>query len=136
VAIVLDASVTLAWCFRDEPSDYAERVLASLADEQAFAPSIWLLEVTNALLVAERRGRLSEADVVQVRDILTKLAIQVDESQMDEVLGQTLHLAREQGLSVYDASYLRLAMREGLPLATQDQRLRLAAERVGVPLFE
>jgi predicted nucleic acid-binding protein len=95
-----------------------------------------LLEVTNALLVAERRGRLSEADVVQVRDILTKLAIQVDESQMDEVLGQTLHLAREQGLSVYDASYLRLAMREGLPLATQDQRLRLAAERVGVPLFE
>ena len=134
-ALVLDASVTLAWAFEDEDNAYTDLVLESLAEAKAFVPTIWPLEVGNALLAAERRGRLNQAATVQFLALLWQLPIVVETEKPEQMLGETLALAREQGLSTYDATYLHLAMRRGYPLATTDEVLRQAATRAGVPLF-
>lgn len=118
----------------DENSEYAARVLARLSSDSALVPSIWTLEVANGLLVAERRRRLVSTDVTRAFEILGNLSIIVDEIYQDEAFGPIANLARQQNLTAYDASYLRLAMREGLALATQDNDLRSAAQQVGVPL--
>lgn len=134
--LVVDASITLSWCFRDEQSEQAARVLRLLAADTAVVPGIWLLEVANGLLAAERRGRLSAADVAHVHGLLSDLPVTVGDLTLDEALGSVLDLARTQGLSAYDAAYLELAMREGLPLATRDDELRSAAVRLGVRLVD
>lgn len=133
---VLDASVALAWSFRDEQNTYAHWMLRRLEDDPAVVPVVWLLEVANGLLVAERRGRFTAADVAQVCGALADLPIEWSDLTLDQALGPVLDLARAHGLSAYDAAYLELAMREGLPLATQDDALRVAAERAGVPLMD
>ena len=133
---VVDASLALAWHFEDEISEYADRVLERLREDRALVPSIWPLEVANALVVAERRGRLSSAKVARAVELFQELPVFVWEVAAQEALGPVLDLARAQGLTAYDAAYLELAMREGLPLATQDNDLRAAAEGVGVPLVE
>ncbi len=135
-ALVLDASVTLAWAFEDEENAYPDFVLESLAEAKASVPAIWPLEVGNALLVAERRGRLNQAATVQFLALLWQLPIVVEPERPERIFGEILSLAREQGLSTYDATYLHLAMRRGFPLATTDELLRQAAARAGVPLFE
>jgi predicted nucleic acid-binding protein len=133
---VVDASLALAWHFEDELSEYADRVLDRLREDRAVVPSIWPLEVANGLLVAERRGRLSPARLARAVDLFQQLPIFVFEVGAQVALGSVLELGRVHGLSAYDAAYLELAMREGLPLATQDDALRVAAERAGVPLVE
>lgn len=133
---VIDASVALSWCFRDENSEYAARILRRLADDTATVPAIWPLEVANGLLVAQRRARLDDAELGRVRELLVDLPIMVSEVGLDEALGSVAALARAQGLSAYDASYLDVAVREGLPLASQDARLIDAAVHVGVALVE
>ena len=135
-ALVLDASVTLAWAFEDEENAYPDFVLESLGEAKACVPTIWPLEVGNALLVAERRGRLNQAATVQFLTLLWQLPIVVEPERPERIFGEILSLAREQGLSTYDATYLHLAMRRGFPLATTDELLRQAATRAGVPLFE
>ena len=136
MSFVVDASVALAWHFEDEASEYADRVLERLREDRAAAPSIWSLEVANALLVAERRGRLSPAKVARAVELLLELPISIHDVAAELVLGPVLDLARAHGLSAYDAVYLELAMRQGLPLATQDEALRAATQRVGVPLAD
>jgi predicted nucleic acid-binding protein len=136
MSFVVDASIALAWHFEDEVSEYADRILDRLREDRAAAPSIWPLEVANALLVAERRGRLSPARVARAVELLLELPVSIHDTAADLALGPVLDLARTHGLSAYDAAYLELAMREGLPLATQDEALRAAAQRVGVPLME
>lgn len=133
-AFVLDNSVVVAWALAEEHPG-AEHVMDLLADGEARVPGIWPLEFANALLVAERRNRLTEADAVEIREIVLALPIRVVPETTAQLLSVVLGLAREQGLSVYDASYLDLAMREGLGLATLDERLRDAARRCGVPLL-
>ena len=133
--LVLDASVTLAWAFEDEGSAYTDLVLESLTEAKALTPTIWPLEVGNALLVAERRGRLNQAATVQFLALLWQLPIVIEPERPERMLGEILSLAREQGLSTYDATYLHLAMRQGFPLATTDEFLRKAATRAGVQLF-
>jgi predicted nucleic acid-binding protein len=132
---VLDGSVTLGWAFRDEVSPYAEAVLDRLPFAPAFVPGIWPLEIANALLVAERRGRTTQARTVEIIAALASLPITVDNETSERAMRDTLSLARARHLSAYDAAYLELAMRRGLPLATLDQRLRDAAAAVGVPLY-
>jgi predicted nucleic acid-binding protein len=134
VTFVLDASITLAWCFADESSEMADRVLDQLESVQAVAPAIWPLEVANGLRTAERRGRLDLADVAQVRELLTALPVEVEGVPLDAALGEVAELARQLDLTVYDASYVALAARRGLPLATADDRLRRACEQAGVEL--
>jgi predicted nucleic acid-binding protein len=133
-AFVLDNSVAVAWALAEE-NPGAERVMDLLADGEARVPGIWPLEFANALLVAERRKRLTEAGAAEVRDIVLALPIRVVPESPDRVLTAVLALARQHGLSVHDATCLDLAMREGLPLATLDDRLRDAARRCGVPLL-
>lgn len=129
---VLDNSIVMTWCFEDEISSYAESILDSLENSMARVPSIWPLEVGNVLLVAERRKRLSEADSARFLTLLNALPIQVEQETPERMTREILFLARELKLSTYDASYLDLAMREGLPLATLDKALRKAAKHCKV----
>ena len=135
-AFVLDGSITMVWGFEDEADDYAEAILGRIPDLQAHVPSLWPLEVANALLVGERRKRITPADTARFLAILDAFPITVDGETVAHAWADTMHLARAHNLSSYDASYLELAIRLGLPLATQDGKLKTAAEAVGVPLFE
>jgi predicted nucleic acid-binding protein len=134
--LVLDCSVSMAWCFEDECDAYADSVLAALAEAEACVPSIWTAEVANVLLVAERRQRITVADSAQFVELLGHLPIAVDEGGCRRCHGPVLDLARRTGLSAYDACYLDLAMRLGAPLATRDDRLREAASGNGVGVFQ
>ena len=134
--VVLDASVVLAWHFQDEASEYADRVLDRVGDEGAIVPPIWPLEVANGLAMAERRKRVAGADASRISAALAALHIDWRELSLNQALGPVLDLALQYGLTAYDAAYLELAMREGLPLATEDEDLRTAAGRAGVPLVE
>ena len=134
MAIVMDASVTMAWCFEDEATPYTEAVLDLLRNTGAVVSAVWPLEVANVLLVGERRQRLTPARTARFVQLLQSLPITVDTEVLTRALGPVLALAREPGLTAYDATYLELAMREGLPLATQDAQLSAAATRLGVPL--
>ena len=137
MTLVLDASFSLAWIFARERADEAEqadRVLQSRGQEEWFVPSLWPLEVANALLVAERRGviqpNVSEAFLRR----LAALRIGVDPETLDLAQPRTLELARQHQLSAYDATYLELALRLDARLASFDRRLILAADAMGCGL--
>ena len=133
---VLDCSVTMAWIFDDEDDPLAAAVRDRLDGDVALAPSIWPLEVGNALLVAERRERVSRAEALRFLEVLRQLPIDVDATEAMVALDRALQIARETGVTAYDASYLELAARFGVPLATLDRRLAAAAAQVGVALCE
>jgi len=132
---VIDASVALSWCFEDEASRRGDRVLDLLAETSAIAPAVWPLEVANVLLVAERTKRISRGESERFLAILRSLPISVVPQPTPQIFGGAFALGRDTGLSSDDASYLLLAMREGLPLATLDRPLRRAAKRVGVEVL-
>lgn len=130
---VFDASVALAWCFHDEATAASAALLDRLAlDEIAEVPAIWALEVANILVMAEKRKRLDAAAVAEFVALLETLDIRADDAPAARAFGEILALARREGLSSYDAAYLDLAMRRGLPLATRDAALAKAARRAGV----
>jgi predicted nucleic acid-binding protein len=133
VPFVVDASVTLAWCFEDEATPGTEAILDLLADDSAVVPGLWELEVSNVLLLGEWRGRLTEAQSARFVALLGQLPILVDAASAD--MGAVLAAGRRHGLTAYDAAYLVLAEREGLPLATFDARLRAAAQAAGVAVI-
>jgi len=132
--LVADNSVVMAWCFSDETCHYADAVLEKLTEAGAVVPSIWPLEVINVLLVAERKNRLRHAESVQFIHLLSQLPIVVEREPAKPMMKAILTLARTTQLSSYDAAYLDLAMRKGLPLATSDQKLAAAAMISGVAL--
>lgn len=132
VSFVLDASVALAWCFEDEAIPAADKVLEYLRGSKAIVPGLWFLEVGNALLSAERRGRLTPAESVHFLGLLCQLPIQVEELSPRQAWEEILSLARIYRLSTYDAVYLALAIRRGLPLASLDGDLCRAAAECGV----
>ena len=133
---VIDNSIVMAWCFNDDKDDRAYAVLESFEHSEALVPAVWPLEVGNALIVAERRLRLSRATSACFLELLGALPIRVEQESPERMFKEVVSLAREQGLSTYDASYLDLAMRRGLPLATRDAALAQAAKRCEIPLFE
>ncbi len=133
--LVLDCSVTMAWCFDDKASPQADAVLARLTDTPAVVPSLWLLEVTHVLVLAERRSRLTPANTTRFLSLLRALPITVEDPPVDRVFAEVLHLARSLQLAPYDAAYLELAMRRGGVFCTLDNVLENAARAVGVPLF-
>ena len=130
---VLDVSVTMAWCFQDEADAATESVLDQLQHDGAAVPAIWSLEVANVILAAERRGRITEAQATRFLDLLRQLPISVDEAATD--VPAVVAVGRRHGLSSYDAAYLLLAQRLGVPLATLDRPLAEAAGRAHVPLL-
>lgn len=132
--LVLDASVSVGWAF--QPNPYARHVFALLDRDDALVPSIWPTEVANAIISAERGGRLDSQGCHRFLALLRQLDIVVEMTGMELTLSVILDLARAEGLTAYDASYLELARREGVALATLDNDLRAAATRIGVPLIE
>jgi predicted nucleic acid-binding protein len=132
---VLDCSVTMAWCFDDEATPYTDGVRDRLADVRAIVPALWPVEVANATIVGERRKRLDEARSSRFLALLNGLPIVVDGETAARAWADTMHLARAHNLSAYDATYLELAIRLGLPLACLDGKLKTAAQAVGVPLY-
>src|SRR5262245_21034269 len=123
----------MAWCFEDEATDATDAILDRLRDEVASVPVTWSLEVVNVLLVAERRARVTEADASRFLELLAQLPIEIDAAptRMAEIVAA----GRRHALSSCDASYLVLAERLGVPLATVDQRLADAASNAGVALL-
>ena len=132
---VLDCSVTMAWVFDDEEDPYAASVRDRLDADMALVPSLWPLEVSNALVVAERRKRLSRAEALRFLGILRQLPIDVDATPTLASVDGALQVAHETGLSVYDAAYLELSATHGLSLATLDVALARAARKVGVKIL-
>lgn len=130
-AIVLDASVAAAWLFDDENEPRADAALARLEQGVALVPHLWQAEVRNALLVAERRGRITVDEVEERLRFLQELPVTTD---ADPNLGAAFALARERRLSFYDALYLELALRRAGALATLDSALARAAVAEGVTL--
>jgi predicted nucleic acid-binding protein len=132
--VVLDRSVALPWCLPDE--DETDQIQREVARSGAIAPSHWPLEVANALLMAERRGRIpADFRDAALRD-LGGLPIALDSETSVRAWHQTLQLAQAYRLTVYDAAYLELAHRRGLPLATLDGEMRVAADALGIPVLE
>jgi predicted nucleic acid-binding protein len=132
---VIDNSVVLSWCLEDEQNRYSTAILERMDACEALVPAIWPLEFTNALLMAERRKRIAEADVTHFLAMLKNIPIHVEPESVAGTLYEILPLARIHGLTTYDASYLNLAMRSGLPIATQDKALVKAARKCGVEIF-
>jgi predicted nucleic acid-binding protein len=124
----------MSWCFKDETNNYADIVLDRLTELVAVVPSIWPLEVVNVLLAAERQKRLSESDSIRFLTLLSQLPILV-EYERAEMMKELLAWARSNHLSSYDASYLDLAMRKGIPMTTLDNKLIEAAKRIDVPIL-
>jgi len=136
VRFVLDASMTLTWCFNDVRSEYKEKVLVALIDGEAIVPAIWKLEILNVLAFAERRSRLTRAESEQFLAVLNKLAITEDDNDASGITERILALGRDYQLASYDAAYLELAVREGLPIATIDSGMLKAMAALGIRRFE
>jgi predicted nucleic acid-binding protein len=131
---VLDNSVVMRWLLEDGSAErlaYADKVLVLLEQAEALVPGIWSLEAANVILKSQAKGRVSDARVAEFLGLLHAMPISTDTSTASRALGDTLHLARRFNLSSYDASYLELALREGLPLATLDGDLRDALAQTG-----
>jgi predicted nucleic acid-binding protein len=135
LSFVLDASVALAWCFEDERTPDAMELLRRLAETGAVAPMIWPLEVSNVLLVAERRKRLAVGQAGRLAGFLRQLPITLDRDTADHAWDATRSLAAQHRLTSYDAAYLELALRRRLLLASTDRELRHAAAEMNVPLL-
>ena len=133
--LVLDASIALCWCFEDEALEAADRLLERLQTGTAAVPTLWFLEIANALALAERRHRITPAEIVEFVGLLQALELEVDTDASARAFSQILDLARRERLTAYDAAYLELAMRRALPLASVDRKLCAAAERVGVTVL-
>ena len=135
MSFVLDSSVTLTWCFDDERTDATDALLERVVESGAEAPAHWPLEILNALAMAERRGRI-EADRRQsLAGYLHDLPVTIDVETASHAWATTARLAARHRLTIYDAAYLELALRLGLPLATLDKELRVAAGALGVTLL-
>ena len=136
MALVLDASVILAWSIPDEASWYADAVQDALASGQtAIAPCHWPVEIANGLLTAERRGRIDMAGIDAFLEDLEFTPIQTEEASLRAARTSIMELPRRHGLTPYDAAYLELAHRRAEPLATLDNRLVSAARASNVPLW-
>jgi predicted nucleic acid-binding protein len=139
LSLVVDASLTLAWVFERQSlheRQLADRLLDGLLIEEAFVPWIWHLEVANALLVAERRGVLTQARSTDFLARLGALPIRTDPASPLETTERITSLGRSFQLSSYDASYLELALRLGLGLASFDRALLVAASAAGVAVYD
>jgi predicted nucleic acid-binding protein len=133
--IVTDASVALAWCFPDEASEYADRILVALEGHAILVPALRSVEITNALLMAERRKRVKPPEIRRFVELLDGLTVIIDSQSVTESVSNILPIAREYGLSAYDAAYLDVAVRHGAPLATLDSALRKAGQKAGIEIF-
>lgn len=133
--VVVDASTALAWCFPDETSSYADSILVSLEGKTILVPTVWGLEIANAILVGDRKKRINQSEIRRFTTLLKSLPIVQDLQPVSEHVSNVLSLAREYSLLAHDAAYLELAIRHNAPLTTLDTRLQKAAKQAGVTMF-
>ena len=136
---VLDNSVSMRWLLASEKASdqkYAENVLESMMDVDALTPNLWHLETISVLMSAEKRGEISLGEIERFISQLENLPIYVDPLTAHQAFSRTLVLSREYNISSYDASYLELAMREGLPLSSLDKKLVKAAKKADVEIYK
>ena len=127
-AVVIDASVFLAWCMSNEEEPVADEAMQRVIADGGIVPRIWWYEVRNALVINERRGRISPQQIMDTLADSLALGIAFDDEHDGSLL---FDLARRHSLTIYDAAYLEIAVRRSLPLATLDRRLSDAAESIG-----
>lgn len=132
MSLVIDASLTVTWYFDDEATPATERVLDSVSETGALVPTLWRLEVANAFQSAIRRKRITPNYRDQSLSELMHMPIVVDPDTDAYAWTTTLRLAERFALTVYDSTYLELAQRRSLPLATLDSALRTAATTLGI----
>jgi predicted nucleic acid-binding protein len=134
--LVLDSSIAIAWCLPDEQAPEADEFQEVVAERGAMTTAHWPLEVANALTMAVRRQRIDQPFRDAVLRDLAALPIILDDATADHAWGETLRLADAHRLTLYDAAYLELAIRQGLPLATFDARLRAAAQALEIAVLK
>lgn len=132
--IVIDASVAVAWSFEDERHPPIDEVLTLVANEGGVAPAIWLVETANAIQMAMRRGRIGPAYRDQLLVQLNALPVEIEASTGELVIAAA-SVSDRFGITVYDATYLEVAVRRQLPLATLDRQLAAAARSAGVAVL-
>jgi predicted nucleic acid-binding protein len=133
--LVVDASIALTWAFEDESSDDSLDLLRRAESQAVHVPAIWWFEISNAITFASRRGRISEKERDRFFQLLEQLRPATDKVNRARILGPMANLSQTHSLTVYDASYLELAIRLGAQLATLDKELRVAATKAGVSLI-
>lgn len=131
---VLDNSVVTGWYLPDQATAYGAAIATRLESDNALVPTLWQLELANVLKTACTRGKLDLETARQILDALGKLPIEIDTGPAPGQR-QLFELAMRHKLSSYDAAYLELAMRHGLPIATQDAPLKEAAIAAGVSVL-
>ena len=122
--IVIDASVALAWCF------------PALEGRAILVPALWSVEITNAVLMAERRKRVKQPEIRRFVELLDALTVIIDSQSVTESVSNILPTAREYGLSAYAAAYLDVAVRHAVPLATLDSAFQKAGRKAGIEIFK
>lgn len=132
--LVLDADIAIGWCFLDAADGYTDGVLEALKEVTAVVPAHWMLEVSNVLLAAQKRSRLTEAEATRFVELLHRLPIETDGETPQRAADTIRSLGRNHGLSAYEAAYLELSIRRGAPLATRNPALQSAARRAGATL--
>lgn len=135
MSLVLDCSLTMAWLYAEETTPAVRKVFDLIDEGGAWVPSIWRLEVANVLHLGVRQGRSDSAFRDAALDDLAEFPIDVDPETDQHAWAATVSLAIDRNLTTYDAAYLELAKRRGLPLATLDKDLRRAATAEGVHLL-
>lgn len=134
-SFVLDASITLAWCFKDEQTSFTQSLMKKIDEFTIFVPSIWSLEISNVLIMAERQNRIKLVDVTNFIANLECLNIKVDDTTSMRSFHDILNLAYSKKMTTYDAAYLELALRTGFPLASKDKHLCKVAKSFGVQIL-
>jgi len=134
-AVVVDTSIAVTWCFEDEATAGTDALFERIRDQGAIVPALWHLELANVLLQAERRGRIGTGEVAVRLDLISQLPIATDPGSTPRAWREILSLARVEGLTTYDATYLELALRQGATLLTKDRELAEAALRRGVAVL-
>ena len=133
--VVLDCSVTIAWCFQDETSTFTDRVLEYVRKHTALVPPLWLSEVTNVLLSACKRERIDPEGSLLFLETVSRLPIRIASLSSKEYFSEIYKVALDLALTSYDATYLYLALREDCPLATLDDKLKSASRKMRLPKF-
>ena len=133
--IVIDTSLTMAWCYDDEKTERSEALRERVGRSGAVVPAQWPIEVQNSLRVGERRGRVSPAEVQTFIAVIRAAPVEVDVRSLS-TFGDLLLLSRQHSVSPYDAAYIELALRRGLALATRDANMARGARALGVMLLD
>jgi predicted nucleic acid-binding protein len=135
MSIVIDASMTMTWYFKDEATPVSAAILEFVVEFGAIVPSLWRIEVANALKVGIRRKRINSPFRSRTLATLSAMPIIIDGECDRHIWTRTLELSDQYGLTIYDACYLGLADRNNMPLATFDRELIATARAHGMPVL-